>query len=251
LIKLNPNSVDAFDMLGSIYDDDNQQDKAIEYYQKGLKIDPKYQRLYFNIAITYYKKANYIESEKYAIDAIKLDPKHASSQRIYAMATYRLKKRGCSLLGWCSFLLLEPETKRSSEAYAYIKNILSFGIKKTDDKNVNITVSPDNPGNMMMPISIIAATEDKKGLSSIDSLQLQLTNLFQVSKTLIGDKEPPIILNYFADYFDKLGNSGNMPAFARLVSLSVHRDESLQWFKDNAQQLSALDSWLRTTERSF
>jgi hypothetical protein len=112
-------------------------------------------------------------------------------------------------------------------------------------------VSPDNTGNVMMPISIIAATEGKKGLSAIDSLQLQLTNLFKVSRMISGDKEPPFILSYFSDYFEKLGNSDNMPAFARLVSLSAYKDENVQWFKDNDDKLKTLDSWVASTKREL
>jgi tetratricopeptide (TPR) repeat protein len=251
LLNINPNTAGAYDMLGSIYDDDNQSEKAIWYYSKGIKADPGYQRLHFNLAITYYKLSNYKESEKYAIEAIKLNPKHASSQRIYAMATYKLQKRACSLLSWCSFILLEPNTKRSTEAYNYIKAILTYGIKQTSDKSVNITVSPDNVSSVMMPISIISATEGKKGLSAIDSLQLQLTSIFEVSHTLTGDKENSFVSNYFSDYFAKLGISDNMPAFARLVSLSAYKDENVKWFKDNDDKLKALDSWIASTKREF
>ena len=67
--------------------------KAIEYYLRGIEGDPEYQRLYFNVAITYYRTGKYAESEKYAVDAIKLDPKHSSSQRVYALATYAQHKR--------------------------------------------------------------------------------------------------------------------------------------------------------------
>jgi len=251
LLKLNPNTPGAYDMLGSIYDDNKRPEKALEYYARGIKADPTYQRLYFNSAITYYTMGMYEKSEKFAIEAMKLDPKHASSQRVYAMATYKLQKRACSLFAWCSFILLEPNTKRSALAYDYIHSILTYGIKKTDEKHVNITVSPDNPGNAMMPLSIITATEDKKGLSAVDSLQLQLTNLFKVSRTISGDKEPQSILSYFPDYFEKLGNSDNMPAFARLVSLTAYKDENVKWFKDNDDKLKALDSWVTSTKREF
>jgi len=129
-IALDPKAAGAYDILGSVYDDDGQMDKAIEYYLQGIKVAPDYQRLNFNIAITYYRKSMFAESEKYAINAIKLDPKHASSQRIYAMAAYKNGKRGCSLLAWSSFLILEPNSKRSPEAYQFIKAILNYGIKK-------------------------------------------------------------------------------------------------------------------------
>ena len=258
LLKLNPKTAGAYDLLGSIYDDNKQPEKALEYYTKGITINPDYQRLHFNLAITYYKMAKYAESEKYAIEAIKLDPKHASSQRIYAMATYKLQKRGCSLLAWSSFILLEPQTKRSTEAYKYIKTIVNYGIKQTGEKSVTINISDSDlgSGNLLMPMAVTTATDSnstggKKNLTSVDSLALQLTSLFKISTTITGDKENSFVTNYFAKYFEQLGNSDNMPTFARLVSLTAYKDENLQWFKDNDDKLKALNNWVANTKREF
>ena len=249
VVKLNPKAGGAFDMLGTVYDDDKQPEKAIGYYLKGINGDPEYQRLYFNVAITYYKTGKYAESEQYAINAIKLDPKHSSSQRVYALATFALHKRGCALLGWCSFLLLEPQPTHSAEAYAYIKNIINYGFKRVDGKTVTAAVTPDNVSHLMMPLAVVNATSNKTNLSAIDSLQLQITSLFKISHTITGDNEPIFISHYFADYFEKLGKSDNMPAFTRLVSMSAYREENLQWFKDNPGKLEALDGWIKSTKR--
>jgi tetratricopeptide (TPR) repeat protein len=199
LIALNPQSAGAFDMLGSIYDDLKQSDKAIEYYKQGIKANASYQRLHFNLAIAYYRQGKYPESEASAIEAIKLDPKHASSQRIYAMATYQQSKRGCSLLAWCSFLTIEPQSKRSSEAMAYVKDIQNYGIKRTGEKSVTISVSPkDMEGpNFLMPMSVLTATLDKNGLTKIDSLTLQLKSVFEISGNFGGKLENGFYKTFF------------------------------------------------------
>jgi len=253
LLKLDAKSAGAYDMLGSIYDDNKQPEKAIAYYAKGIKANPNYQRLYFNTAITYYKMAKYDESEKYAITAIKMDPKHASSQRVYAMTTYAEGKRGVSLLAWCSFLLIEPQTKRSEEANRYIQKILNYGIKQTGEKSVTISIDPNDTGgpNLMMPISVLAATSDKKGLTKVDSLTLQLKNVFEISESFGGKKEDPFYKSYLSDYFKSLAASDNMPAFVRFISISVYREENLQWFKDNDGKVTALDNWVANTKRAL
>jgi tetratricopeptide (TPR) repeat protein len=253
VIKLDPGAGGAYDMLGSVYDDDKQPEKAIDYFLKGIKDDPNYQRLYYNIAITYYRQGKYADAEANAINAIKLQPKHASSHRIYAMITNKQNKLGCSLLGWCSFLLVEPQTKRSVEAMAYVKAIINNGIKKNAEKSVTITMQENNmnPANLMMPMAVINATSGKTNLSSVDSLTLQLTSLFEVAHTITGDKDQPFIAKYFSDYFVALGKSGNMPAFARYMSLSVYTDENKKWFKDHDKELSALDTWVSSTKREF
>ena len=252
LLNLDPKSGGAYDMMGSIYDDDKQPDKAIEYYKKGIEADPQYQRLHYNLAITCMRQKKYAESENYAVEAIKLDPKHASSQRAYALASFYENKLGVSLLAWCSFLMLEPQTKRSAEAYNYIKYILSYGISKKDEKTVNVNISATdlNPGNLSLPIAILSATTDKKGLTAIDSLTLQLKSVYEIADTFT-DKKDDFYIHYYADYFDKLAETDNMQAFARLISLAAYKEENLQWFKDNNAKLSALDAWVAATKREF
>ncbi len=253
LLKLDPKSGAAYDMLGSIYDDDKQADKAIEYYKKGIEVAPDYQRLHFNLAISSLRQKKYPEAEAYAIEAIKLDPKHASSHRAYAMATFYENKRGVSLLAWSSFLLLEPQTKRSAEAFNYVKYILNYGISKKNEKTVNVNISATdlNPGNLSLPLAILSATTDKKGLTAIDSLTLQLQSVYKVSHTFSMDKKDDFYTHFYADYFTKLAETDNMQALARLISLSAYKDETLQWFKDNNTKLSALDSWVTATKREF
>ncbi|MEO3405803.1 tetratricopeptide repeat protein [Mucilaginibacter sp. CAU 1740] len=254
VLVLNPNAGGAYDMLGSIYDDDKQTAKAIEYYRKGIKLDPEYQRLYFNIAITLYREGQVAEAEGYAATAIKLDPKHASSHRIYAMTLAALQKRGCALLAWCSFIMKEPQTQRSIEAYNKIQGILNYGIKKTGEKSININIAESDlkSGNLMLPLAIVNATSDKKGLTATDSLKLQLTEVFKIGSTLYGDKGDATFFNhYFADYFKKLAESENMEAFAHLVALAAKQDENVKWFKENENKLTALDSWLANTKREF
>ena len=72
----------AYDILGSIYDQDNKKDQAIEAFNAGINVNPNYQRLHYNLGLVYFRNKQYAEAEKCAIDAIKLDPKHASSQRM-------------------------------------------------------------------------------------------------------------------------------------------------------------------------
>jgi tetratricopeptide (TPR) repeat protein len=253
VLKLDPNSGGAYDMLGSIYDDDNQVERAMDYYMKGIKADPEYQRLHFNVAITYYKLGKYAEAEASATNAIKLDPKHASSQRIYAMATNKQNKLGCSLLAWCSFLLIEPQTKRSTEAMAYVKAIVNKGIKVTGEKSVTLTIDEKdlNSPNFSMSTAVLAATLDKKGLSSVDSLTFQLTSLFAVAHSITGDKDQPFVSKYFSDYFAALGKSGNMPTFVRFMSISAYTDENKKWFAEHDKELRALDNWVTSTKREF
>jgi tetratricopeptide (TPR) repeat protein len=254
LVKIEPKSGAAFDLLGNIYDDDNQADKAIDYYKKGIAGDPEYQRLHYNLAITYLRQKKYVEAEEAAVNAIKLDTKHASSQQVYAIATYRQNKRANSLLAWCSFLMLEPQSKRSSEGYQYIHDLLTSGIAKTGEKATSITMSlggDSGADDLMFKMAVLAATTDKKNLSATDSLSLQLSEVFKIANEIKGGKDQSFFKNFYADYFKKLAASSHMPAFARIVNLTANSEKNLAWFKENPTAINELETWINTTERKL
>ncbi|HEY4325998.1 MAG TPA: tetratricopeptide repeat protein [Mucilaginibacter sp.] len=244
---------EAYDLLASIYDDEHDFVKSVSYYKLGIIAFPDYQRLRFNLGISYLRQKMYPEAEQAAIKAIELNPKHASSHRLYALATYAQDKRGMSLLAWCSFLLLEPQTKRSAEGYKYVDKLINYGITKTGEKSIVMSVSAkDTEGpNFLMPISVIAATSDKVGLSRADSLALQLKSIFEISERFAGKTRDSFYTTFFSDYFKNLVSSNNMPAFARFISVAAYQEDNLKWFKENGAQLKALQDWSANTKREL
>lgn len=243
----------AYDLLASIYDDEKKYDTALEYYKQGIIAFPKFQRLRFNLAISYLRQEKYPEAEASAIEAIKLEPKHASSHRAYAMAMDGERKRANAVLGWCSFIMLEPQSKRSVAAYDQIQKDLNYGIKKTGEKSVTLTISNDelDTGNLLTQTSILTATDGKEHLTLIDSLGLRLGAVFEIAGELKENKDQPFLMHYFVDYFKNLGKTDNMPTLAHLVSLTAYRDENIKWFKENPGKLKALNDWIANTKREF
>ena len=243
----------AYDLLGSIYDNANQTDKAIEAYRAGIKVNPQYQRLYYNLGIAYFREKKYAEAGQSAIQSIKLDPKHASSQRMYALVNFHQDKRVPALLGLCSFILLEPNTARSSEAYNNIRHILQGGVlKDANGKTTILLSSKDNTdiNTLNMGISLVAVSAQSKKLTGPELFEYELKSIFELAGQLSEKKtDKDFFWKYYADYFYKLAQSPNMPAFARLVSGSTH--ESAQWIKDHPQYMNDLYTWVRTTERGF
>ncbi|MDB5124894.1 MAG: lipoprotein NlpI [Mucilaginibacter sp.] len=242
----------AYDLLGTIYDKDNQKDKAIEAYNAGIKANPGYQRLYYNLGIVYSRYKQYAEAEKCAIEAIKLDPKHASSQRMYALVNFHQNKRVPALLGFCSFILLEPNTVRSTEAYNNIQHILQGGVLKNSNGGTTITLSPkDNTEttsqNLGISMSVISGQQKK--LTGVDLLEYELKSIFTITGELSQKKtDKGFFDKFYADYFYKLAQSNNMPAFTR--SINAGTPDNAAWIADHPQYMNDLYMWIRATERS-
>ena len=254
ILKSNGSKYEADDLLGSIYDDANEPEKAIECYKNGIKENRGFEHLHFNLGISYLRKNDYADAEACEMDAIKLDQRHVSNQRIYALAEYDQGKRICALLAWCSFLIIEPNTQRSVDVFNDVRKIINYGFSKQAGKPLNINISEadiKNGTNLSLPLVVVESTEGKKDLSAVDSLTLQLTAIFKAVPEFGESKKDEFFSNYYAKFFDQLAESGNMPAFVRLISLSVYKDDDVAWLKENQQQLNALDLWLRSAPRNF
>jgi len=245
----------SYVLLGSIYDEDHQTQKAIDTYKEGIKINPSFQGLHFNLGITYSRNKQYAEAEAEAIEAIKLDPKHASSQRMYALVTFHQNKRLNALLGLCSFIILEPNTPRSAEAYTNIQSILKGGVLKDASGRQTIILSPkDNQeiAALNMVISVTVSQAQKKKLTGMDLLEFELKNIFTICGEIAkDDKEKSFFDQFFAAYFYKLAKSDNIPAFTRMVSLSANKEENTKWMTEHDVQVKAFDQWIVDTKHDF
>jgi Flp pilus assembly protein TadD len=242
--------VGAYSLMGTIYDDSNQPQKAIEAFNQAIKLAPDYPGIYYSLGLAYSRNQQYAEAEASAIEAIKHEPKNASCQRLYALACFHQNKRVNALLGFCSFILLEPATSRTAEAYGNIQHILQGGVLKDNNGNV----SKESPEITQTNIGITNAVAEakKKKLTGMDLLQNELTGIFTFAGKFSEKKTDQTFFDkYLADYFYKLAQSDNMPAFTRTISLSANTDENSKWLKDNPQKVAALNEWIGKTERGF
>lgn len=245
----------CYEVLGSIYDDTHQPQKAIDAYKEGIKIKPDYQRLYFNLGITYSRNKQYPEAEASAIEAIKLNPKHTSSQRLYALVAFHQDKRVNALLAFCSFIMLEPNTPRSAEAYGNIQHILQGGVLKDANGQNTIMISPkENKENqtLNLAVSMAVISGQSKKLTGMDLLEYELKSIFSIAGELVEKKTDKTFFDKgFVEYFYQLAKSNNMPVFTRLISLSANKDENTKWMADHDDMVKELNNWIATTPRDL
>ncbi|WP_114939710.1 tetratricopeptide repeat protein [Mucilaginibacter endophyticus] len=227
----------AYELMGSIYDASHQPQQAIEAYQKGIKLKPDYQPLYFNLGIAYFRAQKYADAEQAAIEAIKLDPKHANSQRLYGLVTFHQNKRVPALMGLCSFLLLDPEGSRADEAYTNLQSLLKGGDLKAGKADAE---------TLLLNKTLSAA------VAPGGQLETQLKNIFTAVGKL-GEKPgmQSFFWNYYAAFFYKLSQSPNFSTAVKLISLSADKAGAANWLQNNTDQRKALDEWMASAERKF
>jgi tetratricopeptide (TPR) repeat protein len=245
----------AYALLAAIYDEANETPKAIEVYNKVIKLNPDYPQIYYNIGLSYFRNKQYPEAEASAIEAIKHNPKNASSQRLYALVCFHQNQRKNALAALCSFLMIEPTGPRATEAFTNIQSILKGGVLKDNNGNPTIVLStPDDKeaGAMNNMISLAVVAAQTKKLTGAALLEEELKSIFGISGQLSEKKTDKNFFDkFFIDYLYKLVQSGNLSAFAHTASLSVYKDEDAAWLKANPEKLHDLAEWIAKTERGF
>lgn len=246
----------VYALLANIYDDRKLYDKSIIYYNKGIALEPRDANLRFNLSISYLLQKKYPEAEAAATEAIKLNPKHASSHRAYAIATYNEGKHVNSIMAWCNFLIIEPQTQRSIEALTYIKHMLYFNVKEntmkvggTDELTTGQQLGIALAVSTGLTISQNADGNNSAKVSSLDSLTSPLPAIFR----LTFEKDEPtntlFFKKYYAKFFSDLANSGYMQAFDRYITISAFENDNIAWLKEHQDNLNALTTWVNTYKR--
>lgn len=221
VIKTNSNYTNAaYSLLGSIYDKSNEPQKAIATYKEGLKAFPQDQNLNFNLGIAYFRDKQYAQAELSAIEAIKIDPKHANSQRLYGLVTFHQNKRANALLAFCNFLLLDPNSDKSDEAVTNMKSILKGGVLKADGAANKLSAADVKENAKLNAIITASITSGRaKKLSGDALLEYQLKTIFtQVGQLSAAKSSKNFFDTFYADYFYKLAQSGNVPLLVKMIN---------------------------------
>ena len=250
-LKIDTGNLYAGYQLASSLFNLNRGNEGILLLKKVIRSDSSLRAAAYDLlGFIHFRDKKYNEAENCAVEALKINPKQAGSQRMYALVTFHQNKRAAALLGFCSFILLEPNTARSVEAYGNIQHILTGGVLKPEPGVVLPPLDADNIALNQAITKAVAEAAKMKYNTEADLLAAQLKNIFiaigQLAEKQTGND---FFRNYMAGYFYKLAQSNNMPAFARFLN-QINR-ESAKWINDNPRYMNDLYSWVRTSERGF
>lgn len=248
-------AVASYSLLASIYDEKKQSAKAVDIYKEAIKINPDYPQIFYNLGIVYSRMQQYPDAENAAIEAIKHNPKNASSLRLYALVCFHENKRANALMGLCSFILAEPTGARAAEAYGNIQHILQGGVLKDANGKTTLQVSGNDDkeaGTYNLSINMATISAQSKGLAGLAMLEYQLKTTFGMVGELSAKKTDKSFFDkFFADYFYKLSQSNYMPAFTHTIALTDPKADNANWGKQNMDQINGLGQWLKDTPRGY
>ncbi len=241
-------------------------DEAISLLQEGLVKNGDEYLLHFNLALNYYNKEDIERTLDHVKKAIDLDKSHSGAFLLYAHA---LKDKGLwvqSILSYQMFLLIEPDSKRSKNAF---EEMLQTMCIKTVEEPVQSSFirqqmmrnKPDTQSQQdkIPPLGIkeglnrdivyqsITSTLDslKKTPVEEDEYTLFKTVNKEIMKVLVSESvgiKEGVFWTFYIPFFSHIAESEYYDTFCRYISVSYF-PESLEWWQQNPSEAVDFVIW--------
>jgi tetratricopeptide (TPR) repeat protein len=240
----------AFVLKGTAQDLMGEPKEAIKTYKKGIKKSPQNYLLHYNLALTAYSIKDYETAEEGATGAIQQNPNHGSSHFLLAFIMNAQGKRVQTLLSIYYFLLIEPNTARTTDALTLLDNKLKQGVKKTGENSISISIgSLDNKNDEFssaeLMLSMLEATkniEENLNKSEEDMFCQNTASFFKMLGELKKDKKG-FWWDFYVTFFNDMALAKHTDAFCYYIIQSKEKGTIEQWFEENKDKLNAFSDW--------
>ncbi|MEZ4722836.1 MAG: hypothetical protein R2813_13265 [Flavobacteriales bacterium] len=245
----------AYILLGSIYDESGKPKKSINIYEKAIKEYGDYYLLWFNMGVTAMSMKDYdLAGEAFMHSANnRLD--HANSHYALGSVMQIQSRRVEAMIPIYFFLLLEANTDRSVQAFTTLNDLWKQGVSSSEsgvsiDLNEATIKSRDPFGPAETLVSLIQAHElsvENEGKTEFELYVEKLDRLFSLLPELDFGKRHDFYTQYYIPFFGTIAESEYMETFVYYITQSSF-EESKQWVNSHTEELAAFFDWLDENE---
>ena len=248
-------------------------DDAIKLLQEGILKNGEDYMLHFNMALNYYKKGDSDNTLKHIRRAIDLSKSYSGAYLLKAYALNDKQMWVQSILTFQMFLLLEPDSYRSKNAFEEM--LQSMRVKPVTEKPVERSfiqqqLYRNKPANAVLPADIpplsivdglnrnfvyhaISSTMDS--LRSANENVDLYTSFKEVNKAVIdvlekendGSKPQNTFWNFLVPFFSEIMHSNYYDMYCRYISVSYF-PESLEEWNANKEEAKSFLEWFENGE---
>lgn len=244
---------------GNALDALKKTDKSIEVYDEGLKIFPEYYQLYFNKGISLASIRKNDEALLCFQKSVTINPYHASSNNAIARILYFQNKNIPSLLAFCRFLILEPQSDRAKGNLELLQKIVKGNVEETGKNNITIKIDPkllddtlsngkakeNSFGSTELILNMTSALDyDKKNAKKTDVEQFirkfktVCTSLEEIKSDNFG-----FYWAYYVPYFIELNKKELIEPFAYIAFASSDKEDVSKWLKSHQAKIDKFYEW--------
>ena len=255
LIK-KPNAYDrVHQMLGNCYDMAGKPDKAIATYDNALKLFPSSGILHLERGNMELTKKAYDKALTYYEKGIKVQPEFPSNYYWAAKIYCGSSEEVWGMIYGEIFMNLERNSKRTAEIskmlYQVYQNEITFdsdtSINVSFSQNATITLSDlSDPSKFKLPFGVgayepilltSAITEKEINLTSLNNIRTNFTNTYYLNK--MNEKYPNVLF----DYQKKLIDKNHFEAYNYWILMKGDEDAFIEWQENNKEKWEGFVEW--------
>lgn len=244
--------IEGYIIKGSALDYMRKSKKSIRVYNHAIKLYPNSYLLQYNLGITCYNNNQLANAENNFLKSIEIDKFQPSSHFMLGLLMNEKKNRVQSMLSLYFFLMLEPNTERSVEAYKLLMSLWEKNIEvdSTKPNSLRIIYTPKLGGNDFNAIdlsisSIYASSIGKKQHGKYDynlfmSNTLSLFNLIGDFKNVNEDVWHNLYIRFFSNLF--INNQAEL--FCYYISTTCDDAIINSWLESNRDRIETFSLWV-------
>jgi tetratricopeptide (TPR) repeat protein len=245
----------VFQLLGNSYDALGQSDKALEAYDRGLKIFPSSGKLFLEKGNVFWGKKDYNKALPFYEQGIKAEPSFPSN---YFRASKIYCNSSESLYGMVYgeiFINLERNTKRTTEISkllfdTYKNNIKFNGTSTTVSFSKNNVIKVDTGKKITLPFGMIY--EPSLAFATIGETDITLSTLDRIRTKFLEfyykkefDKSNP---NVLFEYQNTVKDAGHLEAYNYWLLRMGDEESFKSWRAANQEKWKSFADWYNNHE---
>lgn len=234
-----PLLVDAYTVKATALAAQNKVEDAIKLLNQAVDRCGDEYLLHFNLGLSYFNKKDNKMAIFHLRKSVEIDPTRPSSFLLYAYALNDGGKWIQSFYAFHFFLLLEPNTERSKEAFDEMLDIINNDLPANDSR----LVLEDGINRLQLYNAIKAKRSQTADAKAEYKYFMEASKIIFFSLSQMqNDTQRGLLWEFFVPTYEEILGSGYFDAYCRYVSVA-HFPESLSWWNSNKEQVDNFIEW--------
>lgn len=195
--------------------------------------------LHFNLGLCYFNSKDNKMAAHHLRKAIEIDATHSSAFLLYAYALNDLDQWVQSFYAFHFFLLLEPNTERSKDAFSEMLDILNA---KLELGSVRLTPEDGIDREWLYKNIQLKKPQGTDSASEYSYFVEASKLIFFTIAQMQNDSQSGLLWFFFVPTYEEILGSGHFDTYCRYVSVAYF-PESLTWWDKNKTQVDNFIEW--------
>lgn len=246
-----------YQLLGNSYDIIGKTDKAFKVYNEGLEKFPNSGMIYLEKGNVFWGKEEYDKALTFYEKGIKLDPSFPSNYYRASLLYCSSSEEVWRIIYGEIFMNLERNSDRTIKISKLLYDTYKSQIKITSDTSYSVSFSQNaqidinnltDTTNIKLPygigvyeptliLSIVVANAKEINIASLNKIRNNFIDIYYEKE---HNKEYPNIL---FDYQKKIIETGNFEAYNYWILMKGNEDEFGEWYSKNEEKWNTFIEW--------